>query len=57
MWLNSSSLVHKQDLVLEKPFVNVPGMLGFAARRGTTSGFLWLLSPALFLMDDFKTRS
>ena len=30
MWLNSSSLVHKQDLVLEKPFVNVPGMLGFA---------------------------
>ena len=30
MWLNSSSLIHKQDLALEKPFVNVPGMLGFA---------------------------
>ena len=30
MWLAEESPIRKQDLVLGKPFVNAPGMLGFA---------------------------
>ena len=30
MWLAEESPIRKQDLVLEKPFVNAAGMLGFA---------------------------
>ncbi len=30
MWLNEDAPIHKQDLTLEKPYVNASGMLGFA---------------------------
>ena len=29
MWLDGDQTIHKQDLLLQKPFVNAPGTLGF----------------------------
>ena len=33
MWLDEDAPIRKRDLLLEKPFVNAPGTLGFAPNQ------------------------
>ncbi len=54
MWLDSDSPIHKQDLMLEKPFVNAPGTLGFVPDTRTMP---FLKHLGAFITNPISYRS
>lgn len=54
MWLNSASTIQKRDMVLEKPYVNVPGTLGFAP---DTRSMPFLQHFGAFITNPISFRS